>query len=158
MRGTKRLALALPLLFCGLANADPVEQLLARSTAPAGVVFEVVQGQRAALDWAVPLIGDYAQRLRQRFPGLPIAVVTHGAEQFALTRASAEATPALHGAVRQLVQADGIPVHVCGTHASWFDVSAEDFPDYVDVAPSAPAQIRAYRELGYELVVVSRPG
>ena len=30
----------------------------------------------------------------------------------------------------------------------------EDFPGYVDVAPSGPAQIRSYRELGYELLIV----
>jgi hypothetical protein len=31
-------------------------------------------------------------------------------------------------------------------------MTAEDFPDYVDVAPSGPAQINQYRELGYVVI------
>lgn len=158
MSAIKRFLLTILLCHGAAAAASPIDALLERHVAPAGVVFEVVQGQRSALDWAVPLIGDYARRLRERFPGVPIAVVTHGAEQFALTVQNQPASPGVHSAVRELVQDQAIPVHVCGTHASWFDVADSDFPDYVDVAPSAPAQIRAYRELGYELVLVSRPG
>ena len=50
--------------------------------------------------------------------------------------------------------ADDITVHVCGTHASWRGKVDEDFPDYVDVAVSGPAQINDYQALGYELVVL----
>jgi len=45
-----------------------------------------------------------------------------------------------------------IHVHVCGVHASWRSMTAEDFPDYVDVAPSGPAQINQYRTLGYVVI------
>ena len=45
-------------------------------------------------------------------------------------------------------------VHVCGTHAGWFDVLPEDFPDYVDVAAAGPAQVNDYRALDYVLIVL----
>jgi hypothetical protein len=45
-------------------------------------------------------------------------------------------------------------VHVCETHAGWYGVTAEDFPDYVDVAPTGPGQINLYQELGYDLIVI----
>ena len=45
-------------------------------------------------------------------------------------------------------------MHVCETHASWYRVTAEDFPDYVDVAPTGPGQVRLYEEMDYELIVV----
>jgi intracellular sulfur oxidation DsrE/DsrF family protein len=138
-----------------LAQAGPVDQLLGTDQRPVGVVFEVVQGQGDALDWAIPLIAEQVGRLRDRFPGLPVAVVSHGYEQFALHRQAAASRAGLHRQVQNLVN-DDVPLHVCGTHASWYDVTGEDFPDYVDVAPSGPAQIDAYRELGYVLVVVTR--
>ncbi len=143
------------LLVTARAQADPVDHLLSADQRPAGVVFEVVQGQIDALDWAVPLIDEQVRRLRDRFPELPVAVVSHGYEQFALQRDAAGSRAGLHRQVQNLVN-DGVPLHVCGTHASWYEVTAEDFPAYVNVAPSGPAQIEAYRELGYVLVVVTR--
>ena len=77
------------------------------------------------------------------------------AEQFALMTGEAEARPDVHAGVQELVAEQNVPVHVCETHASWRDVNPEDFPDYVDVTPAGPVQIRMYQELGYELVVIS---
>ena len=42
--------------------------------------------------------------------------------------------PKVHAMVRQLVDIEDVPVHVCGTHAEWYGVTPEEFPDYVDVA------------------------
>jgi hypothetical protein len=36
-------------------------------------------------------------------------------------------------------------------------VSAEEFPEYVDVSPAGPVQITLYRELGYERIRLSGP-
>jgi len=130
---------------------DPVAHILARDAAPAGVVFEIVSGNSAYLDLALPRIESLSARLRERFPGLPVAVVSHGGEQFALASSAAQSNAVAHDSAQSLL-ADNVPVHICGTHASWRDLAAEDFPDYIDVAPSGPAQIRAYRELGYLLV------
>jgi intracellular sulfur oxidation DsrE/DsrF family protein len=59
----------------------------------------------------------------------------------------------IHQQVQALV-AEDVPVHVCETHAGWYGVTAEDFPDYVDVAPTGPGQVSLYQELGYDLIVI----
>jgi len=152
----KKTALA-TLLFClnTLAWAgDAIEHLLNATEPPQGVVFEVVESDSDALDWAIPQIRRHVSQLRKRFPGIEIAVVTHGSEQFALTAANRSENTAIHQGVQSLLQDGDVPVHVCGTHAGWFGVDPEDFPDYVDVAPAGPAQIHQYEELGYELVLI----
>lgn len=134
-----------------------VDSVLQREEVPDGVVFEIVQGQENALEWAIPLIQADTKRLRERFPKIHIAVVSHGKEEFALLRENATKYSKVHSAVRQLTLEDDVPVHVCGTHASWYDKQDEDFPDYVDVAPAGPAQINNYRSLGYVWIVVKKP-
>lgn len=131
-----------------------VADVLALSEPPVGVVFEIISGDSDFLDEAIPAIREQSARLRARFKDLPIAVVTHGNEQFALLAERAEAHPGLHKDIKTLQVENSIPVHVCGTYAGWRGLSEEDFPGYVDVAPSGPAQIRNYVELGYVLIEV----
>ncbi len=139
------------------ADHPVVAQLLAQPQAPPGVVFEIATGDPAALAWAVPQVADYARRLRSRFPGLDMAVVSHGREMFALQQDRRAVAAGVHGAVEQLAREQHIPVHVCGTYANWRGVAEEAFPDYVNVAPEGPAQVRAYQALGYVVVRVDRP-
>jgi intracellular sulfur oxidation DsrE/DsrF family protein len=153
----KKFACFALVLLCGSACADTaqeVDALIARKTTPAGVVFEIAQNRETALESAIPLLKQYALRLRERFPQLKIALVTHGREEFALLKDKSEQYRNIQSGVRELVKDQDVAVHVCGTHASWFEKYPEDFPDYVDVAPSGPVQIRNYRELGYELIVL----
>ena len=58
----------------------------------------------------------------------------------------------VHSLVERLGAVEKVPVHVCGTHASWRDNVPEDFPDYVDVAESAPAKIADYAALGFVVI------
>lgn len=151
---------SLVVLLIGYASAShagleqEVDTVLTLTEAPAGIVFEVVSGDAELLDQAVPAIRQQSARLRVRFKDIPIAVVSHGREQFALQTERADDHQNLHQEVKVLNLTDNIPVHVCGTHAGWRGVGEEDFPDYVDVAPSGPAQIRNYVELGYLLIEV----
>ena len=148
------------MLLWGSAFADAtqdVDAIIARKDAPLGVVFEIVQNRETALDLAIPQIKQYAQRLHARFPHLKIALVTHGREQFALLKDNADKYSGIQSGVRALVKDQDVAVHVCGTHASWYEKHPEDFPDYIDVAPSGPVQIKNYRELGYVLVVLRPP-
>jgi len=145
------------LLLTPIAAAQPeIDRLLGGDAAPAGVVFEIVEDDEEALAWALPMIARLSTRLRQRFPDLPIAVVTHGREQFGLLAREAEGPlAALHAEARTLQAAD-VDLHVCGTHAGWYGHAAEDFPSYVDVSASGPAQVRDYVSLGYERVRLRR--
>lgn len=133
---------------------DEVEEIIALTEAPSGVVFEIISGEADRLVSLVPRLRKESERLRARFPGLSIAIVTHGAEQFALTADKTDRYGQLHTLVKQMTTADDIPVHVCGTHASWYNIPPEAFPDYVDVAAVGPAQAQQYVELGYRLIVV----
>ncbi len=134
--------------------ADEIDGILASESAPPGVVFEVVSGDSDLLEDVLPAIRTAVRRLRERFPGIDIAIVTHGEEQFALTTSNREEAPKLHSIAESLVDDQQVSLHVCGTYAQWNGVSAEDFPEFVDVAAAGPAQINDYRALGYILVTL----
>lgn len=154
-----RLILLISLVaFAGLVLGDPeVDRLLESDEAPAGVVFEIVEGEEDALRWALPEVARLSTRLRARFPGLPVAVVTHGREQFGLLANEADGPLAdIHGRAQQL-RAEEVDLHVCGVHAGWDGYTPEDFPAYVDVSASGPAQIRDYRNLGFVLIELEGP-
>ncbi len=135
-----------------LANQD-VEALLVRAEAPEGVVFEIVEADESALDVLLPRVRTAIERIRARFPQTEFAVVSHGREEFALQRKYQGEQAEVHQQVQALV-AEDVPVYVCETHAGWYGVGAEDFPDYVNVAPTGPGQVELYRELGYDLIVM----
>jgi intracellular sulfur oxidation DsrE/DsrF family protein len=138
----------------GAGQAEGVEALLAAEEPPAGVVFDIATGDDDALVELLPRLKADIERLRSRFPDLPVAIVTHGTEQFALTRDNRDNNAGLHAITEELVTDGDVDIHVCGTHAGWFDVLPEDFPDYVDVAAAGPAQINDYRALDYVLIVL----
>ncbi|MDX2419374.1 MAG: DsrE family protein [Xanthomonadales bacterium] len=145
-------------LFSTVANAstqDDIKEILAQNDAPFGVVFEIVEGNGDALQWAIPAVNKYVKQLRERFPEIGLAVVSHGSEQFGLMKSKQKDNAEVHKTVQSLVASD-VPVHVCGTHASWRGKEANDFPDYVDVAPAGPTEIRNYEAMGYVLVEVEK--
>lgn len=133
-----------------------IEALLSQNNAPFGVVFEIVEGNGDALQWAIPAVNQYVKQLRTRFPDIGLAVVSHGSEQFGLMKSKQQENAKVHKAVQSLVASD-VPVHVCGTHASWKGKTADDFPDYVDVAPAGPTEIRNYEAMGYVRVEIGKP-
>lgn len=159
VKGALLIALFLSCVPLLMAVGGPVfydiDDILERRSAPDGVVIEIVSGDRDLLDDAMPLARDYVTRLRARFPDLEIAVVTHGNEQFALTKDRKQDHEAAHKTVKELVSIAKVPVHICETYAGMNQIDASQFPDYVDVAPSGPAQINNYRELGYLLVKIT---
>ena len=146
------------LLLSGAAFAAPLtlDALLARKTAPPGVVFEIVDRDPQALKLALPWVKQASQRLKARFPSVPMALVTHGQEMFALQTEKRSDNESVHKIAQSLSRDDGIQVHVCETYANRRGLAAEDFPAYVDVAPEGPAQIRNYEALDYVRVVVPK--
>jgi len=134
-------------------ESKSIEQILALKQIPAGVVIEIVTGDGSNLEWALPRSKQYIKKLREAFPELPVAIVTHGAEQFALTHDEKDENKEVHNLVQSLGDAN-VPVHVCETFAGWRGLSAEDFPEYVNVAAAGPAQVNDYISLGYELILI----
>ncbi|CAA6801042.1 MAG: Unknown protein [uncultured Thiotrichaceae bacterium] len=136
-------------------DTDPelVADLLAQETAPDGVVFELIGNEDDYLLNALEKVENYKKQLQEKFPGLDIAVVSHGSEQFNLTTNNQSKAKEAHVFVKQLV-AEDVPVHICETHASWRGVTAEDFPEYITVSSTGPAQVKDYQELGYTLILI----
>ena len=139
--------------LCAAQANDDVDALLQRSDAPHGIVFEIVEGDESALEELLPAVRSAIKEIQARFPQTEFAVVSHGREEFALQTAYQGEYAQIHQQVQSLV-AEDVPVHVCETHAGWYGVSAEDFPEYVDVAPTGPGQIQLYLDMDYELIVI----
>ena len=152
------LALALMLMSCAAQARDvSLKEILALPSAPPGVVIEIVTSYNEGLSWALPQAQNAVAQLRARFKDVSVAIVTHGREQFALTQKQQTSHQAEHRMVQSLTQDKQVAVHVCGTYAGWRGLSQEDFPAYVDVAASGPAQINDYKALGYVLLVIRSP-
>jgi len=139
------------------SNQEKVDWILKEKNPPFGVVFEIVEGSKSDLKWAIAEVKKYSDQLRKRFPDIGIAVVSHGSEQFGLMKSEADNLKEVHSTVKSLVQDDSIPVHVCGTHASWYGKDENDFPDYVAVSPAGPTEIANYEDMGYEKIVLEEP-
>lgn len=147
-----RLLILVAVLMISLGvKAESVKDVLALAAEPAGVVFEILAPNELSWQRMQPELLQAISDIRERFPEIDIAVVSHGNEQFALTRKNADLYPELHQSVLSLGE-QGVDIHVCGTYASWRDIKPEAFPDYVDVSASGPAQINDYKSLGYILV------
>lgn len=136
---------------------NEITHLLQGEEPPSGVVFEIAEADEDALSWALPRVRSHIQQLRNRFPGLDIAVVTHGKEEFLLQSKYRKDNPEVHQAAQDILTGQDVQVHVCGAHAGWYGINEDDFPDYVDVVPAGPIQIDQYRELGYEVIRVEEP-
>ena len=72
-----------------------------------------------ALEHALPWVSQAAARLKASHPQLPMALVTHGQEMFALQASQRDRNPQVHQLVETLGRDQGIPVHVCETYAGW---------------------------------------
>jgi len=138
-------------------NQTQVDYILKLQQPPLGVVFEVLEGDPNALDWAIPEIMKYAKQLRTKFADIAVAVVSHGKEEFGLLKSKANEKQTLHRNVKSLVENQDVAVHVCGTHASWQGKTPDDFPAYVDVTPAGPTQIANYEDMGYIKIVLDKP-
>jgi len=135
-------------------ETEMIAEIMEMTETPDGVVFELIGSEDSDyLPNGLKKIEVYKKQLQAKFPKLDIAVVSHGAEQFELTKDNVKTEKESHQRVQRLVAAD-VPVHICETHASWRGVTAEDFPDYINVSSQGPAQIRQYQELGYILIVI----
>ncbi len=137
------------------SDDDKINSILEMEKPPEGVVFEVASGKNA-LTWAIPKIEAYAKILRARHPKIKIAVVSHGREQFALTKKNSKKYSKVHKKVKSLVSGN-IPVHICETHAGWRGVQASDYPKYISVSTQGPTEIQNYQEVGYQLVILKKP-
>ena len=150
------LVLLSPLTHADGYSHPHIERIIAADEPPEGVVFELVFWDDNTWTWAAPMISDLRAQLQNRFPGLDVAIVSHGGEQFQLTQSRVDEQPE---AIAQLLSLadEGVDFHVCGTHSEWNDIPTSEYIDIVDVSPSGPAQVNDYIALGYRLIVLRKP-
>jgi len=113
------------------------------------VLFELIGRENGKyLPEGLKKVEAYKIQLKRKFPDIKIAVVTHGAEQFELTKENAIKQSKTHDIVKR-ISAENVPVHVCSTHASWRGKTEHDFPDYVLATTGAGSQMQEYEAQGY---------
>lgn len=135
------------------ANEDEVNLLLDTKTAPVGVVFEVVSWDEAYLKTALDAFEKYQKQLKEKFPEIKLAIVTHGNEQFSLTEENKKKYQNTHKQVQRITDSDA-PIHICAGHARMRAIDVDTFPEYVSVSASGPAEIENYQSLGYRLIIL----
>jgi len=152
------LCLAL-LISSGLFGADyrhhEVNRLLAAGQKPDGVVFELMAWEDNTWDWASPMIESLTGQLRQKYPTIDIALVSHGSELFDLASSQNNAeVPSIK--LLESLSDQNVAVHVCGNYASFKGMGVDDFLPFVDVVPSGPAQLDDYIKLGFVHMVLEK--
>jgi len=130
-----------------------VQHIIEQESAPIGVVFEILENEEKDITWTLGIVDLASQQLKKQFPKIKIAVVSHGNELFALSKAKQKSFKKVHSLVEQMHR-NNILIQVCGTAASWKNKSDKDFPDYIDVVEAAPDKIVFYEDLGYRLIEV----
>jgi intracellular sulfur oxidation DsrE/DsrF family protein len=128
-----------------------IDRIISQET-PEGVVFLVMEHDEEALQWVLPRVFHYTRQLRAKWQDLPIAVLSHGDEMFVLVTEYQSLYKQIHASVKRLVSDYQVAFQVCAAYASMSDVSASEFPKYVDVVPFAPAEIENYRQLEFAMV------
>ena len=153
----KKVAIALTALILGSSAslaAPSIDDLLARESAPPGVVFEIVTSQESALETYLPKVLGLAEQLRERFPKMPLVVLTHGSEQFSLAKSRADEFTEIQKFAAKVDSDHAIPVEVCGNHARYRGVAESEFPNWIDVVESAGTQLEQYRSKGWKILLM----
>ncbi len=138
-----------------LSRVHPqVEQLIQSEIEPEGVVFDIETLDPQALQTLTDYVLSQVELVKKAYPTVDIAIVSHGAEEFALQKSAKDKNMDIHNVFNQLVSDKGVSVHVCGAVGGLKQLTQEDFPDFVSYSASGMAQINDYKALGYTVVVI----
>jgi intracellular sulfur oxidation DsrE/DsrF family protein len=131
-----------------------VDALLETNPPPHGVMLLIRNEHEDALVELLPRARYYTDLLRDRVPGIHVAVISYGPELIALSHAMRPRYAGLQEQAVALAALDNVDVHLCGAFAAERDLEASDFPADLDVVPSSTALYQDYAMLGYEAVVL----
>ncbi|QCU91143.1 DsrE family protein [Thiomicrorhabdus sediminis] len=131
-----------------------VEALLQGEDIPDGIVFDIETLDKNALSGLAGYVSFQVKRLKQTFPDVDIAIVSHGVEEFALQKQAQQQYSKLHSNFSKLVDSEGVSVHVCGAVAGLGKLSKEDFPEFVSFSDSGMAQLNDYKAIGYRVITI----
>lgn len=132
-----------------------VEKMIMQISPPDGVVIEVESLSEDAMTEYFSNIQTQVTTLRQRYPNLDIVIVSHGRELVTFVKPEpGEVMSDVAQAFQTMKTTQDVTIYICEVAASWLGYFPEDFMDFIDVAPSGPAQINDYKALGYTMVVI----
>lgn len=134
-----------------------VDKIINSNTEPEGVVFELSEYDENAWDWASEMIESLSKQLKNKYPNIDIAIVSHGNEQFQLTRNNKEQNQHTISTLTNLVNSSNIDLHVCAVNSSWSNIPTDAYINIVDVAESGPAKVNDYINLGYRRIKLQKP-
>lgn len=135
-----------------LPEIEELNQILDGSNKIEGIVFTIYESDESSLTDLVPRLLYYVFLIKNKFNNLPVAVVSHGDEMLALTVENSDYYPEVHDNIKKMVNLFDVYFHVCGSFARLNDLDIQDFPDYIDVVPFGPSQIKDYQSLGYKTI------
>jgi len=159
------IAVSFFLLFPTIVQSDAVTQksihpdleiLLQAGETPEGVVFEIETLDENALNELTSYVVKQVSLVKDKYPDVDVAIVSHGTEEYALQRTSKNEYAPIHDMFNQLVSSQNVSVHVCGAVAGLKGLTQEDFPDFVSYSDSGMAQINDYKALGYNVIVIKQ--
>jgi intracellular sulfur oxidation DsrE/DsrF family protein len=133
---------------------DEILYLVQDSMDSQGVLLHTREYEEDAYIWVAPRLEYYISLLRGRFPAITLIVISHGDEMRSLTKGNMMNYPDVHQIIRRMVNKYQVEFQVCESFASHNDIDASQFPNYIQVIPSAPAAFADYRELGFDLIEI----
>jgi intracellular sulfur oxidation DsrE/DsrF family protein len=133
---------------------DEILYLLNAEESSPGVLLHTREHDEDAYIWVAPRLEYYVTLLRERYPEIPLVVISHGDEMTSLTVDNKMNYPGIHQVIRRLVNEYQVEFQVCASFATYSDIDVSDFPDYIQVIPSAPAAFTDYRALGFDLIEI----
>ncbi len=134
-----------------------VNKIISLNSEPEGVVFELSEYDNNAWDWASEMINSLSKQLKDKYPNIDIAIVSHGNEQFQLTQTNQGQNQHTISLLTNLVNNSNVDLHVCAVNSSWNNVPNDAYLDIVDVSESGPAKVNDYINLGYRLIKLQKP-
>lgn len=133
---------------------DEILYLINDSEDLQGVLLHTREYDEDAYMWVAPRLEYYISLLRGRYPGIPLIVISHGDEMRSLIKSNMINYPNIHQTIQQIVEKYQVDFQVCGAFAAYSGIDASEFPDYIQVIPSAPAAFTDHRELGFDLIEI----
>lgn len=111
----------------------------------------------AALYWLRALVNPLSQEPYGYAPEeMSIRVVIHGAEIVTVAKKNYDKYREVVERMRYYAQL-GVEFKVCALAAADYDYAAEDFDDFVELVPSAFAELAYWQQQGYALITPQAP-
>lgn len=151
-----KIVVYLGLMLAGSAWANPslhpkVANWIETNQAPPGVVLELLSREANFVEKRTTYIQHQITSLKQAFADLDVVIISHGRELDAFSNSFSRQP--YQQAFEQMHQ-QGVTVHVCEVVAGRVNKTIDDFPSFIDVAPSGTAQLNDYKKLGYRVIRV----